>query len=97
MIDKDEKAIQRASKAERLLADDLIIEAREHIEAELWRMFKAVTPNDKDSLDFIKSMQYFHEKYFAFFSSAVNNGKLAKANIESKQKTIKERINNLFY
>lgn len=88
-LDKD---IHRGQRAALIINDDLIKEAREHIEAELWRMFKEATPSDKDSLAFIKGMQYFHAKYFAFFERAVNDGKMAKLNLENKKKTIKERF-----
>lgn len=87
-----DKSINRGNRAGVLLKDQLIIEAREHIEAELWRMFKEATPSDKDSLAFIKGMQYFHAKYFAFFERAVNDGKIAKLNLENKKKTLKERF-----
>ena len=73
-----DKSINRGLRADSLLKDQLITEAREHIEAELWRMFKEATPSDNESLAFIKGMQYFHAKYFAFFERAVNDGKMAK-------------------
>ncbi len=87
-----DKSINRGLRADSLLKDQLITEAREHIEAELWRMFKEATPSDNESLAFIKGMQYFHAKYFAFFERAVNDGKMAKLNLENKKKTLKERF-----
>lgn len=92
MSDKLQNAIQRGDRAKRLLADDLIAEAKSHIEAELWRLFKTTSPAEKDALAHIKAMQYFHEKYFAFFERVVIDGKIAQINLEAKKKTLKERV-----
>ena len=45
MTDKLQRDIQRGERAKRLLSDDLITEARTHIEAELWRLFKDTLPS----------------------------------------------------
>jgi hypothetical protein len=87
-----EKTVLRANRAEQLMADPLIVEAKAHIEAELWRQFQRVAPSDAESLTFIKSMQYMHEKYFAFLNAAVSDGKLARLEIERKKKTVRERV-----
>jgi hypothetical protein len=87
----DAKA-QRGYRAQELLNDPLIVEAKAHIEAELWRLFRSAVPSDAESLAFIKSMQYMHDKYFAFLTNAVNDGKLAQVEIERRKKTLKERV-----
>lgn len=92
MTDKLAQEIERGERAKRLLADDLITEAKDHIEAELWRMFKETTPQDVQTLAFVKGMQYFHAKYFAFFTKAVSDGKIAQINAESRKKTLRERV-----
>ncbi len=92
MTDKTEREIQRGDRAKRLLADDLITGAKEHIEAELWRLFRETKPQDTETLQFCKAMQYFHAKYFAFFERAVSDGKIAQINLESKKKTLRERV-----
>lgn len=92
MTDKLQKDIQRGERARLILGDDLVSEARAHIEAELWRLFKDASPADQDGLKHIKAMQYFHQKYFAFLESAVTNGKLASINLEAKKKTLRERV-----
>jgi hypothetical protein len=92
MTDKLQRDIERGEQAKRLLADPLIAEAREHAEAELWRLFKETTPQDKETLAHIKGMQYFHAKYFAFFQQAITNGKLAAINLESKKRPLRERL-----
>lgn len=92
MTDRLEKDIQRGQRAANLLADDLVKEAREHIEAELWRKFKDLAPSATKELEFVKAMQYFHAKYYAFFEQAVTNGKLAQINLEAKKKSLRERV-----
>lgn len=87
-----EEDIRRGHKADELLKHELIAEAKAHIEAELWRKFQDLPPSDKASLEFVKSMQYFHAKYFAFFTQAVTNGKLAQINLEAKKKSLRERV-----
>lgn len=80
MTDKTAQEIDRGERAKRLLGDPLVTEAREHIEAELWRMFKEASPQDAETLAFVKGMQYFHVKYFAFFTKVVTDGKIAQIN-----------------
>jgi len=92
MIDKTEHDINRGENAKRILSDNLITEAREHIDAELWRIFRECTPQDAETLQFVKSMQYFHNKYFGFLERAVSDGKIAKINLESRKKTLRERV-----
>lgn len=91
-MDKLQRDIERGHRVKRLLEDPLLVEAKEHIEAELWRVFKDVGPQDVDSLKHVKAMQYFHAKYFAFLEKAVTDGKLAQINLEAKKKTLRERV-----
>jgi hypothetical protein len=77
--------ILRAQRANTLLADPLLIEAHEHIEAEFWRLFKTLAPTDVEGLTQVKGMQYIHEKYGAFLRSVVNQGKLAKLELNRTQ------------
>jgi hypothetical protein len=90
--DKLEKDIQRGLRAANLLNDDLIKEAFEHIEAELWRQFKDLPPSATKDVEFVKGMQYLSVKFRAFFEQAVVNGKLASINLEAKKKGIRERF-----
>lgn len=92
MSDKAEADIQRGDRAKIILNDDLVSEARAHIDAELWRLFKDATPQDVDTLKFVKAMQYFHVKYFAFFERSVTDGKMAAIALEAKKKTLRERM-----
>lgn len=92
MTDKLDKDIQRGQRAANIMADDLVKEAFEHIDAELWRLFRSVNPGDKDDLAYIRQMQYMREKFEAFFKQAVTNGKLANMEVERRKKTIRERV-----
>lgn len=91
-MDKTEEAIRRGHKAKQILDDDLVKEAHEHIESELWRLFKEASPSNKDTLEHIKAMQYFHVKYWAYFNRVMADGKIAQINLEAKKKTLKDRI-----
>lgn len=92
MSDRLEKDIQRGQRAANLLNDDLVKEAFEHIEAELWRKFKELPPSAAKDLEFVKGMQYLSVKFRAFFEQAVTNGKLASINLEAKKKSFRERV-----
>lgn len=91
-MDKLEDSIRRGHKAKQLLDEELIKEAHEHIESELWRLFKETSPSDKASLEHIKSMQYFHVKYWAYLQKVLTDGKIAQINLEAKKKSLKERM-----
>ncbi len=91
-MDKLETDIRRGLEAQRILDHDIVKEANAHMEAELWRMFKDTSPQDAKTLEFVKAMQYFHGKYWAFMQQAVINGRLAQINLEAKKKSLKERF-----
>lgn len=88
-LDKD---VERGHRAQNIVNDDLVKEAFEHIDAELWRLFRSVNPGDKEGLAYIRQMQYMREKFAAFFHGVVQNGKVAQLEIERKKKSLKERI-----
>lgn len=87
-----DQAVQRGQRASNLVNDDLMAEATKHIDAEVFRMFLAVHPSDKDGLAFVRSMQYFHQKYQAFLKKAIEDGKMATLEVERNKKTLKERF-----
>ena len=92
MKDKLQTDIERAARAEQIMNDPLMVEARETIEAELWRLFKTAVPTDFEALSQIKSMQYMHTKYEAFLHKCISDGKLARMELERKKKTLRERF-----
>lgn len=92
MKTKLDQDIDRGIRANAILTDPVMVEAREHIEAELWRLFKAAVPTDFEALSQIKSMQYMHAKYEAFLKTCINDGKLATLEVERKKKPFLDRF-----
>lgn len=92
MKSKLDQDIDRGIRANAILTDPLMVEAREHIEAELWRLFKTAVPTDAEALSQIKSMQYMHAKYEAFLKACINDGKLATLEVERKKSPLMKRF-----
>lgn len=88
-LDQD---IRRGLNAKLLLDNELFVEAKVHMEAEFWRLFRELKPSDVEGLQFVKQMQYIHVKYQAFFAKAITDGKMAELRVEQKKKSIRERI-----
>ena len=82
MTDKLAADIQRAQRAKLLIEDSLLVEAKESIEAEFWRLFKTLQPTDTEGLTQVKGMQYIHEKYWQYLQSVISNGKMAQLELE---------------
>jgi hypothetical protein len=83
-MDKKETEIAAGQRAEQILTDPVFIAAREHIDAELYRLFTSAVPTDLEALSQIKAMQYMHGKYLQYLQKVVNDGKLAKLDVERK-------------
>lgn len=82
----NDEAIKRARLARELQENPLMQEARDHIEAECWRLFKELKPTDTEALAQVSGMQYLHGKYAAFFRRVIDDGKLAQLEIERARK-----------
>jgi hypothetical protein len=78
----DDEKLQRAARARAIMEDPIMLEAKEHIDAECFRLFKSLAPTDIDQLQQVKAMQYMHDKYRIFLSSVLDDGKIAKLNLE---------------
>ena len=74
------------------MADPVMIEAKAHIDAELWRLFRSTVPTDTEALSQVRGMQYMHDKYLAFLRQAIQDGKIARMDLERKKKSMKERL-----
>lgn len=85
MSDKTEDAIRRAMRAKAMLDEPLMSEAFNHIEAECFRLFKELAPTDFDGMQQVKAMHYYLGKFKTFLEQAVNDGKMAKAQLEPKR------------
>jgi hypothetical protein len=86
MTDKLQERLNRGHRAKELLGDALMVEAKAHIESELYRLFSEAVPTDIEALQQIKGMQYMHTKYLAFFQSAITDGKIARIELDSRKK-----------
>jgi len=91
MPDLDQQ-IRRGINAKQLLENELLQEAKQHMEAEFWRLFRELKPSDVEGLQFVKQMQYIHAKYQAFLAKAVTDGKMAELQVENRKKSLKERV-----
>lgn len=81
-----EKQITRGKRAEQILNDDLIKEAKELIDAKIAEQFRKCRPDDADALMHVRQMQYIHDKYWEVLTSVITNGKVAAINLEAKRK-----------
>lgn len=93
--EKLQKDAERGNRAHRIINDDLMIEARKHIDDEILRLFRACAPTDTEALTQIKSMQYFGDKFFAFMDRAIKDGRHAQFEIERRKKSMKDRVKGL--
>lgn len=83
-----ENQVRRADRARQLLGDDLIREAREQIERTLWDQFKSSPLRDVEGREKLRLMQDMCDKFFGYFAAVVQDGEVAKLEIESKKKGI---------
>lgn len=86
--------IVRAERAARLLADDLVTEARTHMRDSLTRaMWRRHELTDADQAKLDAYVRHFND-YFAWFDRVVADGKVAEADIQAKSKLaqIAERV-----
>ena len=77
------------------MADPIMAEASEHIEAECWRLFKSLQPTDAEGMAQVKAIQYMHAKYQAFLKSALDDGKIARLEVEQKKRGMRDRFLDL--
>lgn len=81
-----ESQVRRAERARRLLEDELVREAREQIERTLWETFKASPLRDVEGREKLRLMQDVSDKFFGYLAAVVQDGEMAKLEIESKKK-----------
>jgi hypothetical protein len=91
-MDKTEADYQRGRRAKEIAEDPLFSEASAHIEAELWRLFSECALTDIDAMAQIKAMQYVHLKYLAFLNRCINDGNVARMDIERKPRHTRQEF-----
>lgn len=90
--------IRRAERAQRLLSDELMVEAREHmresITRALWKRH-TLAAEERERLD---AMVRYHESFWSWFERVLADGKLAE--LEEKQRadaaSVMERLREKF-
>lgn len=88
--------IRRAERALRLLDDPLVREAREHMQASLTRaMWARHKLSDAEQAKLDAYVRHYGD-FFAWFERVVADGKVAEADIQSKNKIaqLAERVRN---
>jgi hypothetical protein len=91
-----EERIRRGDRAKALLDDPLLKEAAEHVEAECWRVFKALAPTDTAGLAEVKGLQYLHGKYQAFLKQALLDGEQAKLDVQWKRRGVLDVVSAMW-
>lgn len=91
MTDLD-KEVERANDALRIMQNELVKEAFETMDKEIYRQFKAVAPTDSEALMQVRTMQYMREKFEQFFVGVMQNGKVAQMEIDRKKKSLRQRF-----
>lgn len=86
----DDRA-RRAMLASNIWNDAIMKEARAHIEAVLLERFKATPVSNADELRWLRMLMEAHEVYAKFFQRVLNDGALARVEIE-RRKTLGERV-----
>lgn len=86
----DDRA-RRAMLASNIWNDAIMKEARSHIEDVLLERFKATPLGDAEQLRWIRMLMEAHEVYGKFFQRVLNDGALARAELE-RRKTLGERV-----
>lgn len=90
----EEERVTRANEAARIWDSRLMKEAREHIEQSLMRGFASTPLRDDEGLRHIRGLYEAHKAYESFFKQAMEDGKMARIEIERK-KTLAERLKNI--
>lgn len=81
-----ENQVRRADRAKQLLADELVVEAREQIEQALWEAFKNSPIRDSEGREHLRLMLDCHTKFFGYLQRVVEDGSLARLELEGKRK-----------
>lgn len=91
-------SIRRAESVQRLLDDDLMVEAREHMRDSLtkalWKRH-ALPQEDRDRLD---AMVRYYDSFWSWFERVLADGKLAEIDEQNKAQaaSVMERLREKF-
>lgn len=87
-----EQRERRAQEAERIWQSDIMKEARLHIEKALMKGFADTPLRDDEGLRRIRMLYEAHKAYESFFRAAIDDGKMAKLEI---QRGMKARLRSM--
>jgi hypothetical protein len=85
------KAVSRAARAQKLLDDELLKEAHEAIERDLIRAWITSEPRDNDGRERVWNAVQANRKHKDFLTKAVNDGKLAQAELKQLAETAERK------
>jgi len=87
----EEERDRRAQEAQLIWESQIMREAREHIERVLVKGFSDTPLRDDDGLRRVRMLFEAHKAYESFFRAAIDDGKMARIEIERK-KTLREKL-----
>lgn len=87
----EEERDRRAQEAQLIWESQIMREAREHIERVLVKGFADTPLRDDDGLRRVRMLFEAHKAYESFFRAAIDDGKMARIEIERK-KTLREKL-----
>lgn len=90
----EEERDRRAQEAQLIWDSQIMREAREHIEKTLVKGFAETPLRDDDGLRRVRMLFEAHKAYESFFRAVLDDGKLARIEIERKR-TLAERLKGI--
>jgi len=87
----EEERDRRAQEAQLIWESQIMREAREHIERVLVKGFADTPLRDDEGLRRVRMLFEAHKAYESFFRAAIDDGKMARIEIERK-KTLREKL-----
>lgn len=87
-----EEEIARGQRAERLLNDELVSEAFAKIEGAIVEQWKSSPVRDTEGQQQLRIMLGLLDRLRGHFTEVVTTGRMASIQLETKRKTLKERI-----
>lgn len=87
----EEERDRRAQEAQLIWESQIMREAREHIEKTLVKGFADTPLRDDEGLRRVRMLFEAHKAYESFFRAAIDDGKMARIEIERK-KTLREKL-----
>lgn len=88
----EEERDRRAQEAQLIWESQIMREAREHIERVLVKGFADTPLRDDDGLRRVRMLFEAHKAYESFFRAAIDDGKMARIEIERKKRSLVSRF-----